>query len=192
MYESLVNLRSQNVKTDQLDAKFANAISLLSKRNYASASAVLSLLQKDIEAQRQKTAVSPQTIQNATAVNPPPDSGHRRQQVQSEVGSFVVDVVTADLGSTRVIVDTASDGDCTDNCPVLSLGDYVGRSGAFAGVNGSYFCPGSYPSCAGKANSFDTLLMNKNKTYFNSANNVYSTLPAVIFTGNSGRSRICA
>ena len=29
--------------------------------------------------------------------------------------------------------------------------------------------------------------MNKNKVYFNSANNVYSSVPAVIFTGNSAR-----
>jgi exopolysaccharide biosynthesis protein len=48
-------------------------------------------------------------------------------------------------------------------------------------VNGSYFCPADYPSCAGKKNSFDTLLMNKNKVYFNSDNNKYSTVPAVIF-----------
>jgi len=102
-------------------------------------------------------------------------------------GSYVVDIVAADMGSTRVIVDTASDGDCRDNCPVLSLGDYVGRSGAFAGVNGSYFCPADYPSCAGKTNSFDTLAMNKNKKYLNSDNNVYSTVPAVIFQSGSMR-----
>lgn len=29
--------------------------------------------------------------------------------------------------------------------------------------------------------------MNKNKVYFNSANNVYSTVPAVIFSGSSAR-----
>jgi exopolysaccharide biosynthesis protein len=29
--------------------------------------------------------------------------------------------------------------------------------------------------------------MNKNKVYFNSENNVYSTVPAVIFSGNSAR-----
>ena len=93
----------------------------------------------------------------------------------------MISLVAGDLGSTRVIVDTASDGNCGNDCPVLSLGDYVSRNGAFAGINGSYFCPASYPSCAGKTNTFDTLLMNKNKVYFNSDNNVYSTVPAVIF-----------
>jgi exopolysaccharide biosynthesis protein len=70
---------------------------------------------------------------------------------------------------------------------VASLSDYISRSGGFAGVNGPYFCPAEYPSCAGKTNSFDTLMMNKKKTYFNSDNNVYSVVPAVIFSGNGAR-----
>ena len=119
--------------------------------------------------------------------NTPPGSGYSRQNVKTDFGTFLVDIVTADLGSTKAIVDTVSEGDCSNNCPVLSLGDYVGRNGAFAGVNGSYFCPAEYPSCAGKTNSFDTLLMNKNKVYFNSGNNVYSNVPAVIFSGTSAR-----
>lgn len=116
-----------------------------------------------------------------------PTSGYRRQRVQTDRGIFTIDIVAADLNSTRVIVDTASDSDCPDNCPVLSLKDYVSRSGAYAGINGPYFCPATYSSCANKKNSFDTLLMNKNKTYFNSSNNVYSNVPAVIFQGNSAR-----
>ncbi|MEK7622831.1 MAG: phosphodiester glycosidase family protein [Patescibacteria group bacterium] len=121
----------------------------------------------------------------ALTSNTPPGSGFSRQSVTTDIGSFTVSLVAADLNSTRVIVDTASDGDCANDCPVLSLGAYVSRSGAFAGINGSYFCPASYPSCAGKTNSFDTLLMNKNKVYFNSTNNVYSTVPAVVFSGTS-------
>lgn len=124
---------------------------------------------------------------SAPASNTPLGSGFSRQSVLTDVGSFTVSLIAADLNSTRVIVDTASDGDCSDNCPVMSLAAYVTRSGAFAGVNGAYFCPASYPNCAGKTNSFDTLLMNKNKVYFNSANNVYSTVPAVIFSGSSAR-----
>lgn len=102
-------------------------------------------------------------------------------------GDFTIYVIGADLGSTKVVVDTASAGDCANNCPVLPLKDYVSRNSAYAGVNGGYFCPDTYPSCAGKTNSFDTLLMNKDKVYFNSSNNVYSTNPAVIFQGGSVR-----
>ncbi|OGY07916.1 MAG: hypothetical protein A2700_01280 [Candidatus Blackburnbacteria bacterium RIFCSPHIGHO2_01_FULL_44_64] len=113
--------------------------------------------------------------------NTPPGAGYQRQTVQTDIGSFTVDIIAADLGSTRVIVDTASESTCTNNCPTVSLGDFIARNGAFAGINGSYFCPESYSQCAGKTNSFDTLLMNKNKVYFNSDNNMYSTVPAVIF-----------
>jgi exopolysaccharide biosynthesis protein len=126
-------------------------------------------------------------VQNVTVSNNPPPSGFSVQGVSMDNGNFTVEIVAADLNSTKVIVDTASDSDCSNNCPTLPLSDYVSRSGAFAGINGSYFCPAEYPSCAGKTGSFDTLLMNKNKVYFNSSNNVYSTNPAVIFYGNSSR-----
>jgi hypothetical protein len=70
---------------------------------------------------------------------------------------------------------------------VLPLASYVARSGAFAGINGTYFCPESYPSCVGKKNSFDLLVMNKNKAYLNSDNNVYSQNPVAVFSGTSAR-----
>lgn len=182
-YEELVTLREKTTKTAKYDELFAKALTDLSKRNYATAASQLKELDKQIAAETDKvTAAAVASIPaNVPVNNAPPGSGYSRQQVSSDVGTFMVSVVAADMGSTRVIVDTASNGDCANDCPVLALGDYVSRSGAFAGVNGSYFCPATYPTCAGKTNSFDTLLMNKNKVYFNSANNVYSTVPAVIF-----------
>lgn len=117
--------------------------------------------------------------------NAPPGSGYSRQSVKTDVGTFTVSLVAADVGSTKIIVDTASTSDCSNNCPALSLGDYVARNGGWAGVNGSYFCPKDYPSCAGKENTFDLLVMNKDKYYFNSANNIYSTNPVVGFRDGS-------
>lgn len=119
--------------------------------------------------------------------NTPPGSGYSLQNVSVEGKVFKVAIVAADLNSTKVIVDTASDSDCRDNCPVKPLAEYAQRSGAYAGINGSYFCPAEYPSCVGKTGSFDTLLMNKNKIYFNSDNNVYSNVPAAIFSAGSAR-----
>lgn len=113
--------------------------------------------------------------------NAPPGSGYSRQSVQTDAGVFTVSLVAANMGSTTVIVDTASASDCASNCPALSLADYVTRNGGWAGINGTYFCPKDYPSCAGKENTFDLLVMNKDKYYFNSANNVYSNNPTVIF-----------
>lgn len=186
-YEQLLQLKETGIKTDSLDELFTQSLSLLSDKQYASASSSLASITKKIAEEKQKAASTFQIPQNIVADNTAPSAGYRRQKVSSTNGEYLVDIVSADLNSTRVIVDTASDSDCKDNCPVLSLGDYVSRSGGFAGINGSYFCPASYPSCAGKTNSFDTLLMNKNKKYFNSDNNVYSSVPAVIFSSGSAR-----
>ncbi len=185
-YEDLVKLRESGGETAKLEEKLAESLNDLSDQHYGSAEAVLTVIKTGIEAENQKLAQKAAAFKiaaNIPANNAPPASGFSRQRVSSDVGDFQVDIISADLGSTRVTVDTASDGDCKDNCPVLSLGDYVSRSGAYAGINGSYFCPATYPSCAGKTNSFDLLVMNKNKHYFNSDNNVYSTNPAVIFGG---------
>jgi len=186
IYEKLLDLPASAKKAEHSEL-FAKSLNYLSERNYSSASATLDDLDKQIAAAQIQVSASFTIPASIPAQDTPPSSGYSRQRVSTDIGEFLVDIVTADLNSTRVIVDTASDSDCHDNCPVLSLGDYVSRSGAFAGINGSYFCPAEYPSCAGKTNTFDTLAMNKNKTYFNSDNNVYSTVPAVIFTGNSAR-----
>lgn len=181
-YEDLVKLKEQTKVPEKLDETFVRALSQLSKRNFASGSTSLALLKQNISQERELLAVaSAPSVENVLASNTPPASGYSRQTVDTSIGVYLVDIVSADLNSTRVIVDTAFEHDCSNDCPTLSLADYVGRNGAFAGVNGSYFCPATYPSCAGKTNTFDTLLMNKNKVYFNSDNNVYSTVPAVIF-----------
>ncbi len=178
-YEEMAKLRTTNNKTDTL---FALTLAQLAENNYASAQATLSLLTQEIKNLQQKAIEkTPQVATNAPKSNTAPSSGYSVQVVGTEIGEFTIQLIAADLNSTRVIVDTASESDCANDCPVLSLQDYVSRNGAFAGINGSYFCPASYPSCAGKTNSFDTLLMNKNKKYFNSDNNVYSTVPVAVF-----------
>jgi len=186
-YEKLLDLKAVSKKTEKYDNAFANLLTLLSERNYSSAEADLKSFSSEVIAEKNKVLASFVIPANVPTNNTPPSSGNSRQVVNTDLGEFLVDIVTGDLNSTRVIVDTASDGDCGNNCPVLPLAAYVSRNGAYAGINGSYFCPASYPSCAGKTNTFDTLAMNKNKVYFNSANNVYSSVPAVIFTGNSAR-----
>ncbi len=187
-YEKLTELHAIGGKTQPLDAQFALVLSQLGKQNYASASATLASLNQKIDAMTAQLSVpAALSTANVPASNTPPDSGYSRQTVNSDAGAFVVDVLTADLNSTRVQVETASSGDCHDGCPVDSLASFIAKSGGYAGINGPYFCPVEYPSCAGKTGSFDTLLMNKNKVYFNSDNNVYSTVPAMIFNGSGVR-----
>lgn len=184
LYEQILDLKGDKADTQKIEEKLAISIAQLANQNYSSASATLKIVASDIKALQQKlaeaaVAPTPQAIVSNTA----PSSGYSRQKVETDIGGFVVSLVAADLGSTKVIVDTASGGDCGNDCPVLSLSDYVSRNGGYAGINGSYFCPATYPSCAGKTNTFDLLVMNKDKVYFNSNNNVYSNNPAVIFGG---------
>lgn len=183
-YEDILTLQSQTKDNlDTIDKLFAESLNFLSQRNYASAEADLNQLNQDIATEQQKIAQAqtPAVPQNTPTNNTPPGSGYSRQTVVADTGTFVVDMVAADISSTKFIVDTASTGDCSNNCPTLPLSDYVSRNGAYAGINGTYFCPAEYPSCAGKTGTFDLLVMNKNKVYFNSSNNVYSTNPVVIF-----------
>jgi len=190
LYQRILDLKVQKQDTSDLDKEFAQSLSYLSDLNYASASGSLASLTVDIKSKEAALAaaqVQVATAQNVTQSNTPPSGGFSVQSVTTDNGSFTVYIIAADLNSTKVIVDTASDGDCGNNCPTLPLGDYISRSNAFAGINGSFFCPADYPSCAGKTGSFDLLVMNKNKVYFNSANNVYSTNPAVIFYASSAR-----
>lgn len=186
-YEEILDIQARSEDTEELEQLYADALSLLSQREYDQAqqrlnsiSEKIGSIEEQIAKQAQETANQPP--ENVQVNNTPPGSGYSRQVVStSEAGSFTVSMVAADLSSTRIIVDTASSSDCANDCPVLSLAEYISRNGAYAGINGTYFCPATYPSCAGKTNSFDLLVMNKDKTYFNSDNNIYSNNPAVIF-----------
>lgn len=187
-YDNLLSL-SEEIKQDQeLGKELVKAITYLSERNYASASGLLATIEKTVNEERAKNvAQAPVVATNVETSNSLPESGLKRQAVETTVGRFQVDIAAADLNSTRVVVETASSGDCGNECPVASLADYVSRAGGFAGINGPYFCPAEYAGCAGKTNSFDTLLMNRQKVYFNSDNNIYSNVPAVIFSGSGAR-----
>lgn len=181
-YELLLDLKAKTQNTKELDNLFAKALSELSKRDFTLADSTLSQLITKIDEEDKKIAASVTIPASVPESNAPPGTGYSRQSVNVEgLGSYMVSIVAGDLGSTRVIVDTAADSDCSNDCPVLPLATYVSRNGAYAGINGTYFCPIDYPSCAGKTNTYDLLVMNYKKTYFNSDNNVYSNNPAVIF-----------
>ena len=186
VYEKLLDLESPPKDIKGLDGLYANVLSQLAKGDYTEAAKSLADVSTKITTEQTKLAATVAAIPSNVPVSAsaPGSGSYSRQQVATDMGTFLVDIIAGDLGSTKVIVDTASDSTCGNNCPVLPLAAYVSRSGAYAGVNGSYFCPTSYPTCVGKTNSFDLLLMNKNKTYFNSDNNVYSNNPGVVFGGS--------
>ncbi len=93
-------------------------------------------------------------------VSGPPGSGLSTINVATQLGNFTATVLSLDLSGTRVITDTGNDSDCATNCTVLNLQTYVTRNGGFAGVNGTYFCPITYPECSSKTNSYDFSVYN--------------------------------
>lgn len=190
-FEKISDLRINGAKVEKLEADYAQIVKHLADKNYASASGLITKLNTNIEEENKKIATSKSTntsvASNVKTSNDLPGGGLSIQQVKTDSGTYKVAIIAADLKSTKVIIDTASESDCGSGCPVLGLADYANRNSAIAAINGNFFCPQDYPSCAGKKNSFDTLVMNKNKHYFNSNNNVYSTVPAMIFSNGSYR-----
>ena len=106
-------------------------------------------------------------------VSGPPGSGYSNITVATERGNFSVSVVSIDMSGVRMITDTASDNDCSADCPTLSLADYVSRNSAFAGINGTYFCPPDYADCASKKNSFDYPVFNTRLGKWINATNLF-------------------
>lgn len=178
--EEIVDARSQGVAVGDLEKDMAAAFNLLGNLKYDEAAAKFnSIRQKNQELLSAKQAQV--AAQAAPAQDLPASGSYRRQSVVTPRGTFTVSLIAEESASVKMITDAASDDTCTDNCPALPLATYVSRNGGFAGINGSYFCPPDYPSCAGKVNSFDTLFFNaRTKKYLNSDNNVYSTVPMTV------------
>lgn len=187
-YRDILEIGELGGKIDTLEASFAGVLQAISKDDPVAASTASARLAHEVEKESNRLKTLTVAIpKNVVEKQEAPNSGFSKQKVKVGENYFVVDIVAADLGSTKVVVDTASESTCTKDCPVLPLATYISRSGAYAGINGTYFCPETYPDCVEKKNSFDVLVMNKNKNYFNSDNNIYSSVPAAIFSGSSAR-----
>src|SRR5690606_33153560 len=95
VYEDLIKLREDFAATDSFDASFSAIITALSKKDFQLAKGGLTKLQQAInqkQAELVAMQVTPQV--NVPVANTPPDSGYRRQTVQTpDAGSFVVDVI---------------------------------------------------------------------------------------------------
>jgi exopolysaccharide biosynthesis protein len=114
-------------------------------------------------------------------------SKYEKKNISSSRGTFTVDMITLELGSShiKVVTDTASDEDCYDNCPTKSLSSYVSQNGGFAGINGTYFCPADYSNCAGQTNSFFWKVYNSRLgKMINCCNNLGENDPFLAFTSS--------
>ncbi len=187
LFEDRADLVITAGKVATVDKELAKFLSLLGDQKWVEANEQVKKVRTEID--KIIVANTPRTTAlqsggQAKVDNTLPGSGYSRQKVTTGRGEFVISMISAP--GARVIVETASDSDCSDNCPTKTLAEHVAASGGFAGINGAYFCPPDYPKCQGKVNSFDTLAVNgRNKAVLNRANNVYSVVPLMAAYGNN-------
>lgn len=183
VFEARADLVALGGEPAEVEPKIVEILTLVNNEDYEG----VKLLAQEIEAEMLALVPTPKPVQNEPSIpatSGPAETGYQRLNVNTSRGVFTVAILVAP--GARAIVDTASEADCANECPVLPLADYVARNGGFAGINGAYFCPPDYASCAGKTNSFDTLAVNgRTKAVLNRENNVYSSVPLVAMYGSS-------
>lgn len=183
LFEDRADLVIMIGKISTVDKELAKFLSLLGQKKWGDADVQAKKVRGEIDKIIAANVPKVPAIANAASSNSLPGSGYSRQKVSTSRGEFVISMVTAP--GARVVIETAGDSDCADNCPTKSLAEHIASSGGFAGINGAYFCPPDYAKCQGKVNSFDTLAVNgRTKAVLNRANNVYSTVPLVASYGN--------
>ncbi len=115
---------------------------------------------------QKKLAATPPPTKTAT---PPANSGgssssaadgYTSTTVSTSRGSFSVNLIKLPLAQVTVKTVTANSDNCSIDCPTKSLAQYVAENGAYAGINGTYFCPPDYASCSSKKNSYDFAVYN--------------------------------
>ncbi len=91
-----------------------------------------------------------------------PAVGYSYQLVSTPKGVFSTYLIKLPLSKYAVKTVTANSSDCTNNCPAKPLHEYIAENHAYAGMNGTYFCPPDYSSCVNKTYSFDFAVYNSN------------------------------
>ncbi|MBI2984910.1 MAG: phosphodiester glycosidase family protein [Candidatus Kerfeldbacteria bacterium] len=125
-------------------------------------------------------------ITNANLSQIPVDSGVAlgQKNVATSRGTFLVDYLTFDRKNpaVKLMTDTATNGDCANNCPVYSLSTYVGRRAGIAGIHGTYFCPAEYASCVGQTGHYFAPVYNSfTRTMINAGRIKYTVEPLLAF-----------
>lgn len=161
--EKTASYKKDGVGVGTIESQLPKAVDLIISKKYSEADSLLSKLDSDLESalKTKQTATasppvySPSPSTGSSTCSQVPTIGYCRMNIKASSGTFSVDIVAAQLSNTKVVTLTANSNNCTNNCPTKSLASFIGENGGFAGINGTYFCPPDYASCAGKVNSYD-------------------------------------
>lgn len=131
-------------------------------------------------------APTPKPTANSPSYSGSIGTGYSKLSVATEKGTFTAYILSVDLGSAKIVTDTVSDNDCSDNCPVANLASIVAKNGGYAGVNGTYFCPATYAECSGKSNSFDFPVYNTRLNKWINGGNLFWDSRSIFYTDGGG------
>ncbi|MBI4092405.1 MAG: phosphodiester glycosidase family protein [Candidatus Kerfeldbacteria bacterium] len=92
---------------------------------------------------------------------------------------FDLDVVAINLRNPKLVVQTLAATTKTNcyqqPCAVKALRSYVSNKKVMAAINGSYFCPKDYASCAGQAGSYYWMVYDaRRKVFVNEQQNQFN------------------
>jgi hypothetical protein len=183
--------KKQGVDVATVSTGIASTSAYIAEKEYDKADDLFTLLSKALdsllakkkEAEKLAAAkaaaaavLSPVAAQSSGGVT------YERKNIQTSIGTYTADVLTVDMNRVKVKTFTANENDCAADCPLKSLASYVAENGGIAGINGTYFCPADYASCATVKNSFNTLVFDyRSKKYLNSDQNKFSVNPLISF-----------
>jgi len=155
--EKTASYKTQGADVTSVETELPKAVELILSKKYSEADTLLSTLDANLEAAlatklAADAAAKPKTSTTTSTCSSVPTSGYCRMTINGST----VDIVAANLSSVQVITDTAgsSTSYCPSSCPAKSLQSYVQAHGGYAGINGTYFCPPDYSSCASQVNTF--------------------------------------
>lgn len=152
--------KSSGVDTSAIDNQFPAVVDLILAKKYSEADVLLSKLDADLEtalkAKQAADSASRPKASSSSNCSSLPASGYCKMSVNG----YSVFVVAGPVSAVRTI--TGNSENCTDQCATKSLQSYISDNGGYAGINGTYFCPPDYSTCAGKVNSFDFPVYNSN------------------------------
>ncbi|XOU94042.1 MAG: phosphodiester glycosidase family protein [Candidatus Kerfeldbacteria bacterium] len=117
------------------------------------------------------------------------DSSWTARTIDTSVGSFAINQIEINLSNPSLSIKslTPVSGERLNvPGPTQSVQTYINDHNAFAAINGSYFCPADYMSCAGIEGSFywmwfDTVTGN----FANSYQNQFNQGPVIAFDTNN-------
>lgn len=190
--EKTTEYKKKGVNVLEVDAKLPEVRSLIdsgeitaARNKIATLSARLdSLLAGKLEEERKAQEANITNIplnQNLAGIN------YSKKTIGTLRGNFAVDVLTVDLSRVQVVTDTANSNDCDNNCPTKPLAQFVADRAGVAGINGTYFCPPDYASCAGKVASYDFPVYNTILGKFINAKTLFWSGRAMVAIDTAGK-----